>query len=72
MKAWFFLTLGNIAYTLNGRLNGLEKDNWLHDLMIWAWAKAWYLEEKTAGRIPQELPMCNTPIARTTNSGTEK
>ncbi len=51
MKAWFFRTLGNIAWDLNGGLDG-EHDSGLYNLAIWAWARSWRAEERAAGRLP--------------------
>uniref|UniRef100_A0A6M3Y3X4 Uncharacterized protein n=1 Tax=viral metagenome TaxID=1070528 RepID=A0A6M3Y3X4_9ZZZZ len=35
---WLFNQIGNIFFRLNGRLDGLHKDNQLYRMMIWAWA----------------------------------
>ncbi len=58
IKAWFFRTIGNIAFHLNGGLDALWKGSKLEDVMTSAWGIAYISEEKAEGRIPlrQEIP----------------
>ncbi len=61
MKAWFFRTLGNMAWDLlrykiqrfitEDSVGEFESSR-RYRLAIWAWAKAWEAEEQAAGRIP--------------------
>lgn len=53
VKAWFFRTIGNICYMLNGGLDGLDNNGKLHKAMSTAWGIAYRAEEKAAGRIPE-------------------
>jgi hypothetical protein len=55
IKAWFFRTIGNWAFVINGGLDRLEKENWLRNLMDNCYGIAYISEEQAAGRLPEGL-----------------
>lgn len=55
MLIWIYRKLGDLMFHLNGRLEGLNSNNRRERLMIWFWAKSYWMEEKVAGRIPSKV-----------------
>ena len=51
MRTKIYRVIGNVAYKLNGGVENLSNKSRMARLTYWAWGKAWYYEEKAAGRL---------------------
>jgi len=51
VKAFIYKAIGDCIFSLNGGLDGLDRDNLRARLMIKAWSAGWFAYEKADGRI---------------------
>ncbi len=61
MKEWFWCSLGNIAYGLNGGLDGMGSGSVFERLMYYFWGKAYAEGDRKTG---QKLKSPMTQVRR--------